>query len=240
MYIQEILAYGLIVRPCSTQGETVAVDIQRIVFKIDWNLIKRYLAGLIAEYSYLNNVANGKCRAITVGSIYKGHSSAVGGGGHSVLVGFQELTAHKHLHTGDLRIWQHCHIQLQRLTSIAELELLACSAGYSGGLPAQFTTKSHSVCILPHKTQTHSLGGADAVSGVGESVCVQVVVKHDVTNVGQAEISYRESQYCIIDTGAHGIAEQTIAGEITAGIFHCVGQADACAVIYIEQRCLIY
>ena len=102
MYVQEILAYGLIVRPCSAQGETVAIDIQRIVFKIDWNLIKRYLAGLIAEYSYLNDVTSNKCCAVTIGSVCKGHSSTVGGGSHRVLVGFQELTAHKHLHTGNL------------------------------------------------------------------------------------------------------------------------------------------
>ena len=88
--------------PCSAQGETVAIDIQRIVFKIDWDLIKRHLAGLVAEHSYLNDVTNGKCCAVTIGSVCKGHSSTVGGGNHRVLVGFQELTAHKHLHTRDL------------------------------------------------------------------------------------------------------------------------------------------
>ena len=81
---------------------------------------------------------------------------------------------------------------------------------------------------------------SDIVQGVLEGILIKVVVKHYVTDVGQAEICQWKAQYEIWITITHSITKQRTASEVGTGICGLATKTDAIAVIDVKAWRLIH
>ena len=158
--------------PCGAHCEIRTIDIERIILKIDRNLIKSHFARLVTQHKNFNDVACGKCCAIAVTCVCPGYRGAVGCCCHRIFARVQKLTAYIYLNTWNCGVGQGGNIKLQWTPIIGKLELLSCTAWNHCGLPAQFTLIDQSILVFSNKTQTDIFGISYAVYSIVKSVSV--------------------------------------------------------------------
>ena len=219
----------------SAQREDAGVLVEWVVLEIGGHLIEANSAGCVTQRQHFHDFACGHSGS------YRDYSAACGAC-HRVLTRINEPTGgidleHRHC-AGDLR--GHRYIQLKITAVIDELELLIVFGVGHSSLPTQTSYKIDARLIFSRSTVTDGLHCADIVQGIGERVRVEIVVKHDVAHIGDAEVAQRKLQHRIQPgAAASSITEQRCALEICAGISCVVAITDAISVIHIKLRCLL-
>ena len=187
----QILSDTLIMSADGSQSKRGAVLVERVIFQIQRNLVKRHSGRNIADGLYFDDLTDD--RRIRQGN----HGATISRQSNTVLRGIYKLCALEYLQGSEHRLLIYGYIQDQWCAVKHESENLAAAIFLCCCLPTNEIRKQGAIDVLSGCACTYIFCSADIVLHIQESIIVKIVVKYYIAHIVNVEILESKAQHLI-------------------------------------------